>query len=110
MTRAGACRLTGATGLEPAAVRRDRAEFIGGRLTGRTIDGLLRLRPTRGPAVHRACAPIVIHTSSTKTGEEEMYNRARDSYQLDNVAADPGYAQVKAALAAKLPRHDGSDE
>jgi hypothetical protein len=33
-----------------------------------------------------------------------MYDRARDSYQLDNVAADPGYAQVKAALAAKLPR------
>ena len=39
-----------------------------------------------------------------KTGEEEMYDRARDPYQLDNVAGDPGYAQVKAALATKLAR------
>ena len=38
----------------------------------------------------------------TETGEEELYDRQADPYQLDNVAGDPAYAAVKADLAAKL--------
>jgi arylsulfatase A-like enzyme len=38
----------------------------------------------------------------TETGEEELYDRAADPYQLDNVAADPAYAAIKAELASKL--------
>ena len=32
----------------------------------------------------------------------ELYDRNVDPYQLQNVAADPAYATVKADLAAKL--------
>ena len=38
----------------------------------------------------------------TETGEEELYDRAADPYQLNNVAADPAYAAIKAELASKL--------
>lgn len=38
----------------------------------------------------------------TETGEEELYDRQADPYQLTNVAADPAYAVIKADLAAKL--------
>ena len=38
----------------------------------------------------------------TETGEEELYDRAADPYELNNVAADPAYAAIKAQLAAKL--------
>ncbi len=38
----------------------------------------------------------------TETGEKELYDRAVDPYQLDNVAGDPAYAAVEADLAAKL--------
>jgi hypothetical protein len=38
----------------------------------------------------------------TETGEIELYDRAVDPYQLRNVADAPGYAGVKARLAAKL--------
>jgi N-acetylglucosamine-6-sulfatase len=37
-----------------------------------------------------------------ETGEEELYDREADPYQLQNVAADPAYAEVKAGLAANL--------
>jgi arylsulfatase A-like enzyme len=37
-----------------------------------------------------------------ETGEEELYDRRQDPYQLSNVAKDPAYAKVKSALAAKL--------
>ena len=36
------------------------------------------------------------------TGEEELYDRVEDPYELENAAADPAYADVKADLAAKL--------
>jgi N-acetylglucosamine-6-sulfatase len=36
-----------------------------------------------------------------ETGEEELYDRDVDPYQLTNVAADPAYAEVKAGLAAQ---------
>ncbi len=42
----------------------------------------------------------------TETGEEELYDRQVDPYQLENAAADPGYADVKAELAAKLEKLD----
>jgi arylsulfatase A-like enzyme len=38
----------------------------------------------------------------TETGEKELYDRAVDPYQLDNVAGDSTYAAVEADLAAKL--------
>ena len=38
----------------------------------------------------------------TESSEEELYDRQLDPYQLNNVASDPGYATIKANLAAKL--------
>jgi arylsulfatase A-like enzyme len=37
-------------------------------------------------------------------GEEELYDLQVDPYELDNRAADPGYATVRADLAARLQR------
>lgn len=37
-----------------------------------------------------------------KTGEEELYDLKNDPYEINNIAADPAYAAVKAGLAAKL--------
>ena len=41
-----------------------------------------------------------------ETGEQELYDRRKDPYELRNVAADPAYAAVKAQLAAKLAKLD----
>ena len=41
-----------------------------------------------------------------ETGEQELYDRRKDPYQLTNVAADPAYAAIKAKLAAKLAKLD----
>ena len=41
-----------------------------------------------------------------ETGEQELYDRRTDPYQLDNVAADPAYAAIRTKLAAKLARLD----
>jgi arylsulfatase A-like enzyme len=41
-----------------------------------------------------------------ETGEQELYDRRRDPAQLRNVAAEPGYARIKARLAAKLVQLD----
>src|SRR4051812_34679583 len=38
----------------------------------------------------------------TETGEEELFDRAQDPYQLKNVADDPAFATIKAGLAAQL--------
>ena len=58
-------------------------------------------RAGTGPT--RACAPTsYTYVVWTETGEEELYDRAADPYQLNNVAADPAYAAIKADLAAKL--------
>jgi len=40
----------------------------------------------------------------TETGEQELYDRQADPYELQNVASDPAYAAVKAHLAADLVR------
>jgi arylsulfatase A-like enzyme len=37
-----------------------------------------------------------------ETGEQELYDRRRDPYELRNVASDPAYARVKAHLAGRL--------
>jgi N-acetylglucosamine-6-sulfatase len=37
-----------------------------------------------------------------ETGDEELYDRRTDPYELQNVADAPGYAAIKAHLAAKL--------
>jgi N-acetylglucosamine-6-sulfatase len=42
----------------------------------------------------------------TETGEEELYDRSQDPYELENVADDPAYAEIKARLAAKLEQLD----
>ena len=38
----------------------------------------------------------------TETGEQELYDRQKDPYELRNVAAAPAYRGIKAHLAAKL--------
>jgi N-acetylglucosamine-6-sulfatase len=38
------------------------------------------------------------------TGDEELYDRKTDPFQLNNVAGDPAYATVKATLAARLAK------
>jgi hypothetical protein len=40
----------------------------------------------------------------TETGEKELYDRKKDPHQLENVAADPAYADVLEQLAAKLSK------
>jgi arylsulfatase A-like enzyme len=39
-----------------------------------------------------------------ETGEQELYDRRKDPYQLTNVAADPAYAKIRAKLAAQLTK------
>jgi N-acetylglucosamine-6-sulfatase len=41
-----------------------------------------------------------------ETGEQELYDRRKDPYQLNNVAGNPAYAQIKAKLARKLAKID----
>jgi hypothetical protein len=41
-----------------------------------------------------------------ETGDQELYDRRKDPYQLRNVAAVRSYARVKKALARKLARLD----
>jgi N-acetylglucosamine-6-sulfatase len=42
----------------------------------------------------------------TETGDEELYDRQVDPYQVQNVADQPAYAAVKARLVAKLAKLD----
>jgi N-acetylglucosamine-6-sulfatase len=42
----------------------------------------------------------------TETGDEELYDRRTDPYELHNVADDPAYAGLKAHLASKLAQLD----
>jgi N-acetylglucosamine-6-sulfatase len=43
----------------------------------------------------------------TETGERELYDRRKDPYELDNIAADPAYAKIAARLAAQLTKLNG---
>ena len=43
----------------------------------------------------------------TETGEQELYDRRLDPYELQNVASDPAYAAIKARLAADRVRLNG---
>ena len=40
----------------------------------------------------------------TKTGEEQLYDRQADPYELSNVAGDPAFATIKTGLAARLAK------
>jgi arylsulfatase A-like enzyme len=40
----------------------------------------------------------------TETGEQELYDRKKDPYELQSVAGDPRYADVQADLARKLTK------
>jgi hypothetical protein len=42
----------------------------------------------------------------TETGDQELYDRRTDPFQLRSVHADPAYARIKAGLAADLRRLD----
>jgi N-acetylglucosamine-6-sulfatase len=42
----------------------------------------------------------------TETGEQELYDRRKDPYQLTNIAGNPAYAQIEAKLARQLARLD----
>jgi N-acetylglucosamine-6-sulfatase len=41
-----------------------------------------------------------------ETGEQELYDRRKDPYQLNNVAGNPAYAQIEAKLARQLAKLD----
>ena len=43
----------------------------------------------------------------TETGEQELYDRREDPYELHNVASDPAYAAIKARLAADRVKLNG---
>ena len=43
----------------------------------------------------------------TETGEQELYDRRVDPYELHNVASDPAYAAIRARLAADRARLNG---
>jgi arylsulfatase A-like enzyme len=42
----------------------------------------------------------------TETGDQELYDRLKDPFQMRSVHADPAYARIKAGLAADLRRLD----
>jgi arylsulfatase A-like enzyme len=101
---------------------------------GRTMDGVSLLPAARNPAkvpnraiAIEALAPLFegdipvnawdrpyngVRTNRytyvvyKETGDEELYDRQLDPYQLENVADRPAYAAVKAKLAGKLARLD----
>jgi arylsulfatase A-like enzyme len=56
-------------------------------------------RPYRGVRTDRYTYVVY-----KETGDEEMYDRRKDPFELTNLAADPAYAGVKARLAAKLTK------
>ena len=54
-------------------------------------------RPYKGLRTDRYTFAVYL-----ETGEQELYDRRTDPFELRNVAADPAYAKVKARLAADL--------
>jgi N-acetylglucosamine-6-sulfatase len=54
-------------------------------------------RPYRGVRTDRYTYVVY-----TETGDEELYDRRKDPYQLSNVAGRPAYAPIERRLAAKL--------
>ena len=101
---------------------------------GRTMDGVSLMPTVRDPSLRpkraievEALAPLFegnipinawdrpyrgVRTDSytyvvyRETGDEELYDRPADPYELHNVADDPDYAAVKARLAGKLAQLD----
>ncbi len=103
---------------------------VAGARAGRTMDGVSlmptlrgRRRPPRRAVEIEAPAPLFeqnvpinawdrpykgVRTNRytyvvyKETGDQELYDRRRDPFELRNAAADPAYASVKARLAADL--------
>ena len=63
--------------------------------------------PVRG-GTHalRGWRPAYLCVVYKETGDEELYDRQSDPYELTNVAADPAHAAIKAKLAAALVKLD----
>jgi arylsulfatase A-like enzyme len=40
----------------------------------------------------------------TEAGDEELFDRQTDPFELSNVANDPSYAAIKASLVARLAK------
>jgi N-acetylglucosamine-6-sulfatase len=58
-------------------------------------------RPYRGVRTDR-----YTYVVWSETGEEELYDRQADPYELTNVASNPAYAGIKAQLQTKLAQLD----
>ena len=93
-----------ATGREPDGLSLKAALQSGTPIVNRTL--LLSSGPQQSPAG----APLPLFDGvrnerysywKYEDGFEELYDRSIDPYQLQSVASDPRYAQVKAALAAE---------
>jgi N-acetylglucosamine-6-sulfatase len=88
---------------DPAA-RPDRAieiEALAPLFEGNDIPNNAWDRPYRGVRTDRYTYVVY-----KETGDQELYDRRRDPYELDNRAAEPSYAAVKARLAGELTRLD----
>jgi arylsulfatase A-like enzyme len=87
---------------------------IAGATAGRTVDGRSLLSATRHSKRERGRELLIetqsyaaIHTrrymyAEHGTGEKELYDLYEDPYELESKHADPAYAGVMAALAARL--------
>jgi N-acetylglucosamine-6-sulfatase len=88
-------------------------ELTGAR-PGLPMDGRSLLPAARHPRIERGRA-LPIESSSFhairtqrfiyvtyRTGEEELYDLARDPYELQNAVGDPGYGEVRSKLAEEL--------
>lgn len=93
-----------ATGREPDGISLKAALRTGAPIVNRTL--LLSSGPQQSPA--GTPLPLFDGVRNARysywrydDGFEELYDRSIDPYQLDSVADDPRYAQVKAALIAE---------
>jgi N-acetylglucosamine-6-sulfatase len=90
-----------------------------GAQPGRVMDGRSLLRFARDPLLHSG-RDLLLETptySAIRTpnwlyaehvnGERELYNLARDPYELSSLHADLSYARIKANLAMRLARLRG---
>ena len=71
-----------------------------GRLRGRELS----LETNTYSAVRTGRYTYIEYTSGQNTGFQELYDLQADPFQLQNVAANPAYASVRAALDSRLDR------
>jgi len=70
-------------------------------------NGRPRRNPNRPAAAGRSQVFVALRTpqylyAQYADGEQELYDLARDPYELANKASDPAYAQVRSTLATRL--------